>query len=121
MEIAQWLRTVVYLVGLGIVIWGFFRSRKRGYLVIAIYFALVALWLVFAMPVWRAIHANDPQDVSEQTRQKMYAAERDAASKVLAEAGHPPIPVRKNVNFPLGPIVLVIGVWLLAKREMPAP
>jgi hypothetical protein len=113
----QWLEVVVYLIGLGIAIWAFRRSRKCGYLVLAVYFAVVALWLVFAVPVWRAMHANDPPDVSEQTRQKMYAAERDADKKVLAEAGYPPISVQKTVKIPCGPIALVIGVWLLARRE----
>ena len=83
----QWLEVVVYLIGLGIAVWAFRRSRKCGYLVFAVYFAVVALWLVFAVPVWRVMHANDPPNVSEQTRQKMYAAERDADKKVLAEAG----------------------------------
>lgn len=114
----QWLGLVVYLVGLGVAIWAFRRSLKCGYLVIAIYFAVAALWLVFAVPVWRAIHANDAPGISQQTQQKIDAAEKNAANKVLAEAGHPPIyTVTKRVNLPVGPVALVVGVWLLARRE----
>ena len=118
-QIVPWLEPAIYLIGLGIAIWAFRRSRKCGYLVFAVYFTVVALWLVFAVPVWRAMHSNDPPDVSEQTRQKMYAAERDADKKVLADAGYPPISVKKTVKIPCGPVALVIGVWLLARRETP--
>jgi hypothetical protein len=119
MTAVQWLELVVYLVGLGVAIWGFRRSRKCGYLVFAACFAVTALWLVAAVPVWKAMHANDPPDVSEQTRQRMDAAEREAANKVLTEAGHPPLSFNKSVKIPVGPIALVVGVWLLARREMP--
>ncbi|HUE37455.1 MAG TPA: hypothetical protein VMO20_08700 [Candidatus Acidoferrum sp.] len=117
----QWLELVVYLVGLSISIWAFRRSRKCGYLVIAIYFAVVALWLVFAVPVWRVIHAHDAPDISAQMEQKIQEAQRQAAGNVLAEEGRPPMAVRRRIYFPFGPIALVFGVWLLARRETPVP
>lgn len=116
----QWLELAVYLVGLGIAIWAFRRSRKCGYLVFAVYFTVVALWLVAAVPVWRVMHAHDTPDISAQTEQKMREAEREADNKVLAEAGHPPISFSKSVKIPCGPVALVVGIWLLARREKPS-
>lgn len=118
-DTAQWLRVIVYLIGLGIAIWAFHRSRKCGYLLFAIYFGLTVLWLVLAVPVWRAIHAHDPPDISEQTRQKIEEAQREAVDKVLAESGQPPMADRQRIYFPFGPTLLVVGVWLLARREPP--
>jgi hypothetical protein len=118
-ETAQWLRVIVYLIGLGIAIWAFHRSRKCGYLIFAIYFALTALWLIVAVPVWRAIHAHDPPDTYEQTRQQIDETQRVPTDSVPTETGHPMIPDRRRVYFPFGPILLVVGVWLLATRETP--
>ena len=118
-DVGPWLGPVVYLIGLAIALWAYRRCRKCGYLVIAIYFAVVAVWPFIRVPIWRAFHANNPPNISEQTEQKIEAAQRDAADKVLAEAGHPPIYARKNIHIPVGAAALVIGVWLLARREAP--
>jgi hypothetical protein len=117
MAAGQWLEPVVYLVGLGIAVWAYRRCHKSGYLLIACYFALVVLWFIFAAPVWRAIHAHDTPDISEQTQQKIDAAERDAANKILAQEGHLVIYVRRYIHISVTPVVLVVGVWLLARRE----
>ena len=120
-DAGQWLEPVVYLAGVVVAVWAYRRCRKCGYLVFAIYFALVAFWLVFRVPIWRAMHAHDQSDISAQTEQKIQVAEREAVDKVLAEAGHPSLPLRKNINFPAGAIALVAGVWLLARRETQVP
>jgi hypothetical protein len=118
----EWLNPVVYLVGLVVAVWAFRRCRKLGYLVVAVYFALSAFTLLAMPSINRAIRAHRPPDYSAQTQQKIDAAVQDAIHKVLAEEGRPyGVPAKRTVRFPFGPIVLVAGLWLLAKREPQNP
>jgi hypothetical protein len=113
----EWLNPIVYLVGLGVAAWAFMRSRKRGYFVVALYFALV-LFSLFAMPsINRAIRAHRAPDISEQTEKKINAAVQQAIDRVLAEEGRPRIAAKQTIHFPFGPIVLVAGLWLVARHE----
>ena len=122
MKAIEWLNPVVYLVGLVIAVWAFRRCRKRGYLVLASYFALVVFWLVAWPAINRAIRAHRPPDVSAQTQQKIDEAVQEAIHKVLVEEGHPEgIPARRTIHYPFGPILLVVGVWLVARRETHRP
>jgi hypothetical protein len=112
------MNLAIYIIGLCIAVWAFLRSRKCGYLVMAAYFALVVFWLVVWPPIDRAIRAHRPPDISAQTQQKIDAAVQDATRKVLVEEGHPEgIPQRRTIHFPFGPILLVLGLWLVAKHE----
>ena len=113
----EWLNPIVYLVGLIIATWAFMRCRKRGYLVVAIYFALV-LFSLFAMPsINRAIRAGRAPKISEQYEKKLSEAFRQAADRVFEEEGRPELADERTVHFPFGPIVLVAGLWLLARHE----
>ena len=113
-KIFEWLNPAVYLVGLGVAAWAFRRCRKWGYLVIAIYFALVAFSLLAMPSIKRALGPNS----SAETEQKINAAIQEAIHKVLVEEGlsHRP-PESLNMNIPLSPILLVTGLWLVARRE----
>lgn len=118
----DWLNPAVNLVGVCIGVWAFIRSRKCGYLVIAAYFAVVVFWLAVWPPIERTIRAHRPPDISVQLQQKINAADRAATEKVLAEEGHPEgIPYTRRIYFPIGPIVLVIGLWLVARNESHRP
>lgn len=113
----DWLHPMVYLVGLGVAIWAYMRCRKWGYVVVAAYFGLVLLSL-FAMPaINRAMAARREPDISEHTQKKLDAAIQQAIDRVLAEDGRTPVPATHSINVPLGPTVLVVGLWLIAKRE----
>jgi hypothetical protein len=118
----EWLNPIVYLVGFGIAVWAFRRCRKCGYLVVAVYFAL-SVFTLLAMPsINRAIRTNRPPDYSTQTQQKINAAVQEAINKVLAEEGRPHgVPQKRTIHFPFGPIILVAGLWLLARREPQNP
>jgi hypothetical protein len=118
-EIGNWLQPVVYIMGLGIAAWAFLRCRKPGYLVLGIYFALVVFWLLAGVDVWKAIWDHQTSDISKQTRQKIELADRQATDQVLKDQSYHSIPAATHIYFPLGPIVLVAGVWLLARRETP--
>ena len=121
-QAGEWLNPVVYLAGLGVAIWAFRRCRKPGYLVVAVYFALSVFTLLMMPSIDRAIRAHRPPDYSAQTQQKINVAVQDAINKVLAEEGRPDgVPGKRNVHFSFGPIILVAGLWLLAKREPQNP
>lgn len=116
-EAVKWLEPVLYAVGLVVAVRSFRHCRRRGYIVLALYFGL-CIFSVLAMPhINRAIRSRRAPDISEQTRQKIDEAVRQATERVLEEAGHPIVYGTHHVSFPLGPLVLVAGVWLLARRE----
>ena len=118
----EWLNPAVNLIGLCIAVWAFGRCRKGGYLVVALYFALAVFSLLVWPPISRAIHAYRPPDISAQTQQKINAAVQEAIHKVLVEEGHPEgIPQKRATRFSFGPILLVVGLWLVARREPHRP
>lgn len=114
----EWMHPIVYLVGLVIAVWAFRRCRRWGYLAFATYFAFFAFSLLAMPSINRAINAHRPPDYDEQTRQKIDAAVQQAVDRVLAEEGRPQgIPEKRMVEFPFGPMLLVAGLWILAKGE----
>jgi hypothetical protein len=117
-EVTKWLNPLVHLVGLGIAVWAYLRCHKCGYLVVSIYFAVCVFMLLAMPPINRAIAAHREPDVSEETQKKINAAVQEAIDRVVKEEGQPYTPViRHKLNLPLCPILLVVGLWLLAKRE----
>lgn len=116
----EWLNPMLHLVGLGVAVWAFRRCGKRGYLVLAFYFGLAAFSLVVMPYVNQAIRARRAPDYSAEVELKINKAKNEAVEKVLAEEGLPyGIPDRRTINFPFGPMVLVAGLWLVARREGP--
>jgi len=104
MEAAKWLNTVVYLAGLAIAVWAFLRSRKRAYLVVGVYFALVLFaWHIWP-PISHAIYVHRTPIEVQQT-DEIRARERHST----------PAPYR--IDIQIAPMVLVFGLWLLARRE----
>lgn len=115
---AEWLNPIVHALGLALAIWAFRCCRRRGYLVIGLYFALV-LFSLLAMPsIKRALRERRQPDISEQTQEKINVAVRHAIDRVLEEEGHPVMTATRTVHFPFGPIVLVVGLWLVARRDI---
>jgi type II secretory pathway component PulM len=113
----KWLNTVVYLAGLCIAVWAFRRCRKRAYLVVGVYFALVLFaWHVWP-PISRTIYAHRTPSKTEQAYD---AAVQKGIRQALAEAGNPPPPPYR-MNIQIAPMVLVFGLWLLARREPHRP
>jgi hypothetical protein len=112
-----WLNPIVLLVGLGIAIWAFLRCRKQAYLLFAAYFALA----VVLPPINRVYRKYQAPHYSQQTQNEMQTAIDQAIEKVIAERGYPHQPVIRNIYFPFGSILLVVGLGLLAKREPHQP
>jgi hypothetical protein len=70
----------------------------------------------------RAIHAHQAPGNDAQTSQKIDAAVQQAVDKVLAEEGRPHgVPAKRTIHFPFGPILLVVGLWFLARGETKRP
>ena len=114
----EWLNPIVHAAGLALALWAFRCCRRCGYLVVGFYFALV-LFSLFAMPsINRAIRERRASDISEQTQKKIDAAVQQAINRVLEEQGHPVMAAERTIHFPFGPIVLVVGLWLIARRDI---
>jgi hypothetical protein len=107
----------VYLFGLIIAIWAFRKSLKRGYLLLAVYFALCTFSLVAMPSINRMINTHRTPSRSEQVNAKIDQAVQDAVERVIEEEGCPPSAEPINLCLPFGPLILVLGVWLIAKKE----
>jgi hypothetical protein len=116
-EAMKWLTPIVLTVGMGVAVLAFSRCRKPGYLVIAVYFAF-CIFSLLAMPsIDRAIQAHRNPDVSEQAQRQIDEAVNQDTGRIPAQQGHPVIVAKHTVKIPFGPVILVVGLWLLARRE----
>lgn len=108
MEAARWLNTAVYLLGFCVAVWAFRRCRKRAYLVVGAYFVLV----LFAWHVWPPIsHAIYVHRTPIEIQQRDEDRERERHSTPAST------PALYTINIQIAPMVLVCGLWLLARRE----
>jgi hypothetical protein len=112
MKAIEWINPAVYLIGFVIALAAFVRSRKCGYLVFAVYFALVVFSLI-AMPYINRLRTTD---IAVGEQQKLDAAIQQAITQTEQQLGHPVLQSH-NINLGCGPICLVIGMWLLGRRE----
>ena len=112
-----WLDPIVHVAGLVLMAWAFGRSGKRGYLVVGCYFMLVLLSPLLMPAVKDAFSKRSGPGIPREARAKMDAAIQQAINRVLEEAGHPVMAARMGVSIPVGPILLVGGLWIVARRE----
>ena len=114
----DWLNPAAHFVGLGVSLWAFRRCRKKSYLVVAAYFIL-ALFSLLAMPrINREMAIRRHHNLDEQIQKEVETEVEEAIDRVLKKHGRTHSgPVRINIMFPFGPILLVSGVWLIARRE----
>ena len=108
---------LVHLFGLVLCVLTYRRCRKSGYLVVAAYYFLAVGWLAFGPAINRVIreysHSQSPHVLSPET-QKQYMQDLAALNEKYYPMGRPAI---SNTKFPLGPIILVSGLWCIARRE----
>ena len=117
LQAVDWLEPLTYAVGAVTGFWAFRRCRKIGYLVVAIYFCL-AVFSLLALPRIKAeLRARQTPKQSEEAQRKIDAAVSEAIDRVMREQGSQPVAVERSIRFPFGPLLLVLGVWLLARRE----
>ena len=117
----EWLNPIVYIVGLAVAVWAFRCCRRWGYLLVGFYFLLV-LFTLFAMPsINRAIQVRIVPELSERPEQNVSAAGQQAIDRVpqeKAQAHAQAPPQQRTVRFPFGPLVLVLGLWLIARPDI---
>lgn len=104
-------------LGAGVGFWAFRRCRKVGYLLVALYFCFAVFSMVALPRIKAELRARHAPTLSEATEQKINAAVREAIDRVMSEEGAQPRVAERNIRFPLGPLLLILGVWMLARRE----
>jgi hypothetical protein len=112
-----WLWPLMHLIGLGVCVWAYQRCRKVGYLIVATYYFFAVGGLVFGPGINRAIreysHAQKTPGLSPEA-QRQYLQELNALNEKYYPTGRA---VESSIKFPFGPIVLVSGLWIIARRE----
>ena len=119
-----WLNAVtapVYLVGLAVAVWAYRVSKRPGYLVIAAYFVVaICTWTVLPginaarFRAWES-RQPPPTEADEGYNKDVLALSLKYYPPSRSHRPGPPRPL--HVGFPFGPILLVTGLWLLARRE----
>src|ERR1035441_2047007 len=115
-EIARWFDALFQVLGLSISCWAYRVSRKVGYLIVAVYFFVATCSLTVIPKIRRVIYERQhpPTELSEEMNEK-YAIELTALSHKYYPS-HPPS-AWLSISFPLGSILLVMGIWVLARQE----
>ena len=106
---------IIYLLGLVISVRAFLRCRKRAYLLIGAWFTLCVLpVMVYPFIMRPTERVKAPIELAE---------DNDELTSVTSEnGGHGIVPyylLAMTVINLLSPILLVSGLWLLARRETP--
>ena len=115
LKIFPWLEPLAYAIGLVASVWAYRASRRRGYALVAIYFFLAVCTLTLVPAINRA-RINRWEARSELSAEAKEEYGRDLLAVQRKYYPSPP-PNRINIPFPLGPIILVSGIWLLARHE----
>ena len=115
--IFQWLNPIIPLVGLIIAISAFKKCSKKGYLIIATYYAL-AVFSLLAMPkINRVIAQSKKPDLNAELREEMNQEILTTYERYYGEKGLPPKTHIRHIQFPLGQIILLAGLWMIANKE----
>ena len=121
---AEWLNPFVHAMGLVVCLWAYRFSRKPAYFVIGFYYLLAVGSLLFGPMINRAItersqtqtrlSAEVEQQYQEEIRavhEKYYSRPGDSTVSTVAKAHD------MEIGFPVGPLILLSGIWMLAKED----
>ena len=109
----KWINPVVHIAGLAVAVWAYSVTRKRGYLLVALYFLLAVVSLTVIPAInnaryrrWQAEH-TDTWEASEAYFREL---------KILEQKYPRPYAgwQRVSIPIPLGAVILVAGIWVLA-------
>jgi hypothetical protein len=111
----DWLHPMIYIAGFTVGVWAFWKSRKVGYLLVAICFLLVLSSRFIVPVVNRAISTRWPAqpELSPEVEQE-YMQEMMALDEKYFPSGRV---MSRKLTLPLDQIILVLGLWMLAKHE----
>lgn len=114
-RVIEWFSPLLCVAGLGVCVRAYWVSRKFGYLMIAVCFLLIfgSHFILPAINRAVAIHWPAGPEISLEAQQR-YTQELMALNEKYYPAGRV-MPL--TLKFPLDQIVLVWGLWLLAKHE----
>ena len=109
------LNSLIYVAGLAVSVWAFWRSRKVGYVLVAVCFLLILSSRFIVPAVNRAIARRWPaQSELSPEAQHQYMQDLIALNQKYYPSGRA---MSLNLTFPLDQFILVLGLWLLAKHE----
>ena len=110
------LASILYIVGLVIAVQGWRWSKKRGYCLFIVYFAL-ALYSATAAPrVNRWIKHRFERKPDPVIAEKKIEMQQEL-QKVRDRYDLPPEALVTTIRFPLGQLLLVLGLWMIAGKE----
>jgi len=118
LNILRGLNPFVWIVGVAVGGWAYSLTRKVGYLFVTFYFLLVLCSSYIAPSINRMIEGHRERqreaDISPQAHEQFIKE-----FETLENKYYPPRVAGPTVriDLPFGPILLVAGVWMLAKRE----
>ncbi len=114
-KMSRWLELLAYAIGFAASVWASRASHRWGYALVAIYFFLAVCTLTLVPAINKAM-INRWEARSELSAEAKEDYARDLLAVQRKYYPSPP-PSRINITFPLGPIILVSGICLLARRE----
>ncbi len=113
----DWLCPFVHFLGFIVAAGAFRKCGKKGYIIIALYFALV-LFSHLAMPrINRIIAKKREENSSQETEIRLDEKIRKVQQEFWEDENNQPSIYVRNLNFPFGSILLVSGLWLIARNE----
>lgn len=116
-----WLHALVHVVGLAVCVRAFQRCRKPGWIVLAAFFLLAAGGLLLGPFLTDALAGRShtqPQLLREEEQryqQELAALHQKYYPSATNTAAASPRQV--FILLPLGPLILVVGVWLMARND----
>jgi hypothetical protein len=117
MKAVEWLNPLVHLIGFGVSILASKISRMSRYAIIAGYCLLVVFSLTVGPTVRNWIYERmEGRDGITQEAREGFTRESVALEEKYFPS-HLPRRARAIIRFPLDPIILVLGLWTLARCE----
>jgi len=113
-HIAKLFYPLVLFLGLIAAILGFVRSKKPGYVVVATYFLLAFLSLTVGPRLYKLY---GDKTITPDTQKRINEATEKAYREAIVGSNYIPYADTANIALPLGNLLLVFGIWLLAKKE----
>ncbi len=115
LRIIELLNPMIYAVGFIVALLAYRWGRKKGYIVIAVFFALAVYSHTLAPQVNRFLSRSLwPPEPTDDAQSEAFNQELE---QLLAQYDPPSTRTIHSVSFPLGPIILVSGLWSVAKWE----
>ena len=91
--------------------------RKKGYIFIAAFFALAAFNLLAVPRINQAIAEKQSSAISQQTQERIDQEIEEVYEHIFEGEGILPMVETRTISFPIETILLVAGLWLVAKHE----